>query len=604
MPAARGSNFARIHCYSFLACGSLLAACSVAHSPPKNTIDKRAESIVSRNGIATAQETLKTTTENKMLGHHARGAAEASSDLHKETVPPINVGALPNCDATRELPPQRMRVRRLSNTQLNNAIRSLGISFEPRLPAPAVSDSGFDTAPESLSSGPLFQAAMETAAEELATLYVPVLKAQMSCLTLGSLQESCADSLLNHIVDKVWRSAPSSESKASLRALATKLSTTHSGDTLVRTLLKAAFRSPRFTSLVDASPSSGTDARSALEKSRERANVLAFTLTDAPPDTTLLSLAERGLLVDASVYRTQARRLAESAQGRRKFAEFIIQWVGAKPEEGAFPRKDPNVFPDYNQSIHSLMMQETKLLAEWLAFEQNGTLSDLLTTETTFLNDTLARYYGVNDVTSNVFVPISLAGGKRAGILTTGAFLTNMSGTTFNRPIHTAALMRMRMLCSPPPLPPSDAIEQAGQIPPAPPGTQRAMYDHFNANAPVSCATCHKAFVPLGLVLDSFGPDGRWRASERGFPIDTKMMVTIPGLQGNREVADPKALAAAIAVSPNYHRCFSSAAFRFHWGTQLTEKQACLTNNMWKGLSPESKLLDVYLESVVRFDLN
>ncbi len=74
-----------------------------------------------------------------------------------------------------------------------------------------------------------------------------------------------------------------------------------------------------------------------------------------------------------------------------------------------------------------------------------------------------------------------------------------------------------------------------------------------------------KPFVPLGLALDAFGPDGRWRASEGGFPIDTKIGVSLPGVPGRLDVADAKGLVTAIAASPTYHRCLSSSAFRFHW---------------------------------------
>ena len=244
------------------------------------------------------------------------------------------------------------------------------------------------------------------------------------------------------------------------------------------------------------------------------ASRVSFFLWNSLPDDALLDVAEAGRLRDPAVLEAQVRRMLADPRASTLATNFAGQWLHLRNVRAVAP--DVNAFPEFDDNLRAAFQRETELLFEHHVRE-NRPVVELLTSETTFLNERLARHYGVPDVYGSRFRPVAMPA-ARHGLLGHGSILTVTSYATRTSPVLRGKWLLENILGAPPPSPPANVpdLEEAGDA--DVPRTIRARMEQHRAN-PV-CASCHTRMDPLGFALENFDAIGKWRSSYAGTPID------------------------------------------------------------------------------------
>ena len=249
----------------------------------------------------------------------------------------------------------------------------------------------------------------------------------------------------------------------------------------------------------------------------ELASRLSFFLWSSIPDEELLGLAESGRLQDPAVLERQARRMLADPRSRALVDNFAGQWLHLRNLIQVSP--DPELFPDFDGELREAFRTETELLFESMLREDRPAL-ELLEADYTFLNERLARHYGIPGVHGSHFRRVALPDESRRGLLGHGSVLTVTSYENRTSPVLRGKWVMENLLGMPPPPPPPDvpALEvrsQDGQS-----LTMRQAMEQHRAN-PV-CASCHKLMDPIGFALEPFDAIGRGRTiyTENNDPID------------------------------------------------------------------------------------
>ena len=243
----------------------------------------------------------------------------------------------------------------------------------------------------------------------------------------------------------------------------------------------------------------------------ELASRLSFFLWSSIPDDELLDLATQGRLRDPVVLETQVRRMLADSRSQALVDNFVGQWLYLRNVPALTP--DLYTYPDFNEGLRRAMKRETELFFEHIMREDRSVL-DLLTADYTFLNESLARHYGVPNVYGDTFRRVALPQGSvRGGLLGQASILAVTSLANRTSPVVRGKWILENILGSPPPEPPADVpplAEETGDGPAAMTMRQRIAEHREN---PV-CASCHSQMDPLGLGLENFDSTGRWREVE------------------------------------------------------------------------------------------
>jgi mono/diheme cytochrome c family protein len=249
----------------------------------------------------------------------------------------------------------------------------------------------------------------------------------------------------------------------------------------------------------------------------ELASRLSFFLWSSIPDEELLDLAERGQLQNPAVLDEQIRRMVADSRFGRFVENFAGQWLFLRNLPASVPVQAN--FPDFDDTLRQAFRRETELFFESVVREDRSAL-DLLQAEYTFLNERLARHYGIPHVKGSHFRRVQLGpDARRRGLLGHGSLLTVTSYPDRTSPVVRGKWILENLLGTPPPEPPPNVPELeppsfAGEV-----LSIRERIAQHRAN-PV-CASCHSMMDPLGLALENFDAVGRWRAiDESGAPVD------------------------------------------------------------------------------------
>ena len=251
----------------------------------------------------------------------------------------------------------------------------------------------------------------------------------------------------------------------------------------------------------------------------ELASRLSFFLWSSIPDDELLGLAERGELRRPGVLEAQVQRMLADPRARTLVDNFGGQWLYLR--NMALVSPDPYAFADFDANLREAMAREMELFLDSQMREDHSVL-ELLTSDQTFVNERLAKHYGIPSVYGNHFRRITLSGEfePRRGLLGKGSLLTVTSYAHRTSPVVRGKWLLENVLGTPPPPPPADVPALAENDDSGdPPQSVRERLEAHRAN-PV-CASCHRVMDPLGFALENFDGIGRWRTtSEAGTPID------------------------------------------------------------------------------------
>jgi mono/diheme cytochrome c family protein len=247
----------------------------------------------------------------------------------------------------------------------------------------------------------------------------------------------------------------------------------------------------------------------------ELASRLSFFLWSSLPDDELLDLATRGRLSDANVLDQQVRRMLRDARAQSLVDNFATQWLKLGKLKGIVP--DVDLFPDFDENLRDAMLQETLTFVAHQVREDRS-LVELLTADYTFLNERLAKHYGIANVYGSHLRQVSLPDRTRGGLLGHASILTVTSYPNRTSPVLRGKWLLANMLGAPPPPPPPNVpdlkeAELDGRV-----LSMREKLDIHRTN-PV-CASCHQRMDPLGFSLENFDALGKWRTVLDGMRID------------------------------------------------------------------------------------
>ena len=285
----------------------------------------------------------------------------------------------------------------------------------------------------------------------------------------------------------------------------------------IRDALWAILASPRFIFRLEETPENIRPGEIYELGDADLASRLSFFLWAAPPDEELVRLAQEGRLHHEEELERQTRRMLADPRAESLATRFASQWLRLQDLERINP--DAQLYPYFNHQLKEAMDRETELLFHHIVQEDRSVM-ELLTADYTFVNERLAKHYGIRGVTGNAFRRVDLPGENRRGLLGHGSILMMTSHANRTSPVLRGKWVMEVLLGSPPPPPPPSvpsfdetAGSEDGRV-----LTTRERMEHHRANP--ACNSCHRVIDPIGLALDNFDVTGAWRIKENLTPID------------------------------------------------------------------------------------
>jgi len=287
----------------------------------------------------------------------------------------------------------------------------------------------------------------------------------------------------------------------------------------IEAALAALLVNPRFLFRVEAEPADLPPGTAYPVDGLALASRLSFFLWGSLPDEPLLAAAERGELAAPAGLAPQVRRMLADPRAANLVTNFAAQWLHLRALAATTP--DARRFIDFDDNLRQSMRRETELFLESLLREDRP-VTDLLAADYTFLDERLARHYGIPHVLGSHFRRVSFAGEparQRGGLLRHGSILTVTSYATRTSPVIRGHWILANLAGSPPPPPPPDVPSLDNQVIAATLPIRERLAQH---RANPACASCHDVMDPVGFALEHFDAVGRWRAAEDHRPVDAR----------------------------------------------------------------------------------
>jgi hypothetical protein len=290
----------------------------------------------------------------------------------------------------------------------------------------------------------------------------------------------------------------------------------------VRTALEAILASPHFIFRLEREPDFVKPGSTYRVADVDLASRLSFFLWGTPPDGELLAAATSGKLsgpTGPATLEKQARRMLADPRADALATRFAAQWLRLQDIDKVHP--DPNFYPNFDDNLTALMRRETELFFNDLVREDRSVL-DLFRADFTFVNERLARHYGISDVAGDQFRKVQYPDDTRRGVLGQGSILVQTSLANRTSPVLRGKWVMEVLLGTPPPPPPPDVppLDDTGDSKGGKMLTTRERMEIHRKNP--TCNSCHRFMDPIGLALDNFDVTGKWRVRENGQPLDTR----------------------------------------------------------------------------------
>ncbi len=284
---------------------------------------------------------------------------------------------------------------------------------------------------------------------------------------------------------------------------------------------------------------------------------LSYFLWSSMPDDELLRLASSADLRRPSILESQVKRMLRDPRSRALSEQFAGQWLQTR-KLAAF-RPDPQLFPEFDEALQTAMERETELFFASIQDEDRSVL-DLLDADYSFVNERLARHYGLPGVEGERFRRVSLRGTARGGVVTMASVLTATSNPTRTSPVKRGRWILENILGAPP-SPPPDGVEALAETASlAGSHTLRQQMEQHRRNP--ACASCHRQMDPLGFALENFDALGSWRDQEAGQSVDSRGR-----LPGGRSFQGPDGLKAALSRRRDaFTRCLTEKMLTYALG--------------------------------------
>ena len=328
-------------------------------------------------------------------------------------------------------------------------------------------------------------------------------------------EEACAGEILATLARRAFRRPVTEADLEVLRGFYAEGRREGSFDAGVQRALESILVDPEFLFRIERDPANVPPATPYRLSDVELASRLSFFLWSSIPDDELLDAAVAGRLGDPAELERQVRRMLADERSSVLVGSFAAQWLHLRRMRTVTP--DVNAFPAFEDNLREALVRETELFIESQVREDRSVV-DLLTADYTFVNERLARHYGIPNVYGSRFRRVSLPGDARRGLLGQGSILTVTSLATRTSPVVRGKWVLENILGTPPPPPPPDVPDLPERDDGAEATSLRERLEAHRAN-PI-CSNCHARMDPLGFALENFDAVGKWREADDGVPID------------------------------------------------------------------------------------
>jgi mono/diheme cytochrome c family protein len=358
-----------------------------------------------------------------------------------------------------------------------------------------------------------------------------------TCTPDGANDEAaCAKEILSTLAKRAFRRPVTDEDVQDLLAFYETGSSEGGFDEGINAALQRILVDPEFLFRIEKDPKDAPPGTAHRVSDLELASRLSFFLWSSIPDGQLLDVAANGKLSDPAVLEQQVKRMLADPRSNALVKNFAGQWLFLRNVEQVWP--NPDVFPEFDANLREAFRQESELFFQSMLKDDRSVL-DLISADYTFVNERLAKHYGIPNVYGSHFRRVAMTDDARKGLLGQGSILTVTSYATRSAPTIRGRWLLENVLGTPPPPPPADVPSldlkkgDDGKV-----LTMRQQMELHRAN-PV-CASCHRVMDPLGFALENFDATGAWRTTDdSGAPLDTSG-VTPNGFQlkGPKDLRD------------------------------------------------------------------
>ncbi|QEL14972.1 DUF1592 domain-containing protein [Limnoglobus roseus] len=509
-------------------------------------------------------------------------------------------GVLARIDCSGARNPGRVTIRRLNRVEYTNTVRDLLHlkDFQAADDFPADdSGYGFDNNGDVLTVSPLLLEKYLTAAEKAVDAATRDKAARGKLLapadkikeTFYNKQER-AKIILEAFAPRAYRRPVAADEIDRLMKFV-RLSLVQdgeSGDRAAFLAMRAVLVSPRFLFRVelDRAPRAGGTQLNDFEL----ASRLSYFLWASMPDDDLFQLAREKKLRENDVLESQVRRMLKDAKARALTDNFAGQWLELRAVKQVRP--DPKRFPDFTEPLQKAMVEETERFFAHVVSEDRSVI-DFIDADYTFVNDVLAKHYGLSGVTGSEFRRVKLPADQRGGLLTHASILTLTSTPTRTSPVKRGKWILENILNTPPPPPPPDVpeLERDGKELTGP--VREVLAKH---RADANCATCHNRIDPLGLALENYDAVGAWRTKDGKADIDAGGELPngkkFRGASGLRDVLKAK--------EAEFRRCLAEKLLTYALGRGLESYDRCAVDEIAAAVARDGNRFSALAAAVVK----
>jgi hypothetical protein len=327
-------------------------------------------------------------------------------------------------------------------------------------------------------------------------------------------EQTCATKLLTSLARLAYRKPVNPATMTMLMDFYKRGRAEGNFDNGIEAALQFILASPEFLFRIEPDPANVSRGAVYRLDDYALASRLSFFLWSSIPDDQLLTVAGQGKLKDPTVLEQQVKRMLLDSRSNAMIANFAEQWLHLRNLKTSSP--DLQVYPDFDDNLRRAMKEETTLFFDSIMREDRSVV-DLLNADYTFVNERLARHYGIPGIYGSQFRRVKVADESRRGILGQGSILTVTSYPNRTSPVERGKWVLTNLLGVPPQPPPPNVPPLQDNSAEKPLPFRQRMEQH--RKDPV-CAGCHKVMDPIGFSLENFDAVGHWRTTDEGLKID------------------------------------------------------------------------------------
>ena len=423
--------------------------------------------------------------------------------------------------------------------------------------------------------------------------------------TSAGEEESCAAEIVNQLASQAFRGAPTAADLQDAMKFYEQGRKKGGFEPGIRVAVQSILMSPRFLFRLEAQPA-GIRAATGAPGARtlrdgvvtyrigdeDLASRLSFFLWGTVPDTELVRAASIGSLRTAAGLEQQVRRMLADQRAEAMATRFGSQWLRLQDLDKIFP--DYLLYPQYDDTLARAMKRETELFFDSIVREDR-TVTELLTADYSFVNERLAKHYGIPNVMGSAFQRVLLPPYRR-GLLGQGSILTMTSVADRTSPVQRGKWVMEVLLASPPPPPPpnvpslddSAKVSDGGKML----STRERMEEHRKNPA---CTSCHKVIDPLGLALENFDVTGAWRIKDNEVPVDA-----VGDLYDGTKLAGPAGLRDALLKhSDVFLTGFTESLMTYALGRRIEHTDMPTIRNIVREAGKSNNRMSAFVMGVV-----